>query len=52
MNVRAILPRLVRRIRRAGPRWIDARFVDVAIVRGGMEQWIREGFGIARESNS
>jgi uncharacterized membrane protein YdjX (TVP38/TMEM64 family) len=27
---------------------IEARFADVAIVRGGMEQWQREGFAVAR----
>jgi rhodanese-related sulfurtransferase len=26
---------------------IEASFADVAIVRGGMEQWQREGFAVA-----
>jgi hypothetical protein len=28
---------------------MEARFIDVAIVRGGMEQWNCEGFATARE---
>ena len=31
---------------------IAARFADVAIVRGGMEQWQREGFAVAGATTS
>jgi len=31
---------------------IGARFADVAIMRGGMEQWQREGFAAAEAITS
>jgi rhodanese-related sulfurtransferase len=48
----AIVCRTDKRSLKAAELLIEARFVDVAIVRGGMEQWHREGFGIALEPNS
>ncbi|CAG0958253.1 Cdc25 family phosphatase [Burkholderiales bacterium] len=45
----AIVCRTDRRSARAAELLIEARFVDVAIVRGGMEQWTREGFAVARD---
>jgi len=48
----AIVCRTDKRSVKAAELLIEAHFVDVAIVRGGMEQWNREGFGIARESDS
>jgi len=45
----AIVCRTDKRSLKAAELLIEARFVDVAIVRGGMEQWNREGFAITRE---
>lgn len=47
----AIVCRTDKRSVKAAELLIEARFIDVAIVRGGMEQWNREGFAIAREHN-
>jgi uncharacterized membrane protein YdjX (TVP38/TMEM64 family)/rhodanese-related sulfurtransferase len=48
----AIVCRTDKRSLKAAELLIEARFVDVAIVRGGMEQWNRGGFGTAREPNN
>jgi len=45
----AIVCRTDKRSATAAELLIEARFTDVAIVRGGMEQWQREGFVVARE---
>jgi rhodanese-related sulfurtransferase len=43
----AIVCRTDKRSAKAAELLIEARFADVAIVRGGMEQWQREGFVVA-----
>jgi rhodanese-related sulfurtransferase len=43
----AIVCRTDKRSAKAAELLIEASFADVAIVRGGMEQWQREGFVVA-----
>ena len=43
----AIVCRTDKRSAKAAELLIKAKFADVAIVRGGMEQWQREGFAVA-----